>query len=474
MTQAERSPRPIHFGLVLLGLLFFCNPYFAVVDVLPDLIGCLLVYVGLSRVSHFSHQMREARIAFLKLLGFCAIKDVLVMVIFGMSTDLERPVSLLAIAFVQAVVGLYLSFSALDALFDGFHALAITHSCSALYGKFRRKGLFGHPPSERSRTEVILRYSKIFFVVREAICLLPEFAALTTSSYLDSEMIRLYDYIGVMRLLAFIAVLVVAVLWVIYLCRYFAVVRREQAFCEALSKKEAEYVAAHPGDRIIARYGLCFLFLAIGAFLTADFYLDFQNIIPDALAALCFLISVLLMDLSRAQKLLGSCLALGYGAFATLSAVFAYRFAMHHSAGEISKTDEAASAYLKMWGTALLEFLVFLSFLVVLLMLLRQIIRKWAGYLPKYDDLEFEQRRRQAFLDEFDGTLIRTFVFGFISALCSFLYDYIKEIPNHRIFRILELFWALDLAMALAFAVSVSFLLVNIREQIKHRFLYDG
>jgi hypothetical protein len=28
----SRSARPIGFGLVLLGLCFFCNPYFAVID----------------------------------------------------------------------------------------------------------------------------------------------------------------------------------------------------------------------------------------------------------------------------------------------------------------------------------------------------------------------------------------------------------------------------------------------------------
>lgn len=465
MSDFPQRERPMRFGLVLLGLLFFANPYFAVVDVLPDVIGCLLIYIGLGRAARINRQVAEARTAFFKLLCFDVIKQICVLVVFGMSTDLERPVSLLAIAFVGAVLGLYFSFAALGALFEGFHSLSITQDCPALYGAL------GH---RLCRNERILRYSTAFFVAREVICLLPELSALTTSSYIDSDLIRIYDYIGVMRTLAFLLVLVASALWIVCLVRYFATVRCEREFCIRLSEAERAYTAAHPGNAVERRYTLAFAFLAVGGFLTADFYLDLQNIIPDAAAALCLLVGVLLTDLERRRKLICSAVLAAFGAAATLSAYFAYRFAMNHSPGEISKTEEAAGAYLRMWLSSLAEFLFFLAALVLLLLLLRRVIRKWAGYLPKHDDLEFEQRRRQAFVEDFDSKLIRTFLFGFVSALCSFIYDYMQEIPSHRVFRILEFFWALDLVMALVFGVMLAVLLSAIREEIKNRFRYES
>ena len=43
--KARRASRPLGFGLVFAGLCFFFNPYVAVIDVLPDFIGALLIYL---------------------------------------------------------------------------------------------------------------------------------------------------------------------------------------------------------------------------------------------------------------------------------------------------------------------------------------------------------------------------------------------------------------------------------------------
>ncbi len=474
MSACKKKTRPIGFGMVFSGLLLFFNPYFAVVDILPDFIGCLLVYFGLTRISTLYRGMAEARLAFLKLFGVYLAKDIAVIVVFGMSTNAERPVGLLLVGFAAAVVGLYFAFSAFRALFDGFYGLAVTRDCPALYGKYKQRRWLWQEGIERSRTEIALRASLIFLVVREVICLLPEFSALTTSTYLDSDLIRLYDYIGAMRVLACVFVLIAGLIWACYLCRYFITLARQHEFRQTLGVQAAEYASEHPGDAIVRRYGLCFLLLLLGAVFTTDFYLDFKNMIPDVVAALLFLGGILLTDLTRPQKLLAAISALGYGAIAVFSTRFAYSFSVNYSGGEISKTAEAANAHLLLWVVALAEFLIFLVFLAALLLLLRRVIAKWAGYLPTHDDLEFEKRRRDAFIEEFDRDLIRTFIFGFVSALCSFIYDYVKEIPSSGIFRLMEFFWAVDFAMALIFAVMMGVLLSNIHKEIKYRFTYES
>ena len=464
-----KKSKPIGFLAVLFGLLFFCNPYIAAIDVLPDFIGCAIIYFALSRISHINRRLGEARTAFFKLMAFCLCKDICVLVVFGMSTAAERPVSLLLVTFVNAVVGLYFSYSAINLLFDGIYSLSVLRNCPTLYAGYKR--FFG---VERSRCEVALRATWIFFILREVLCLLPEFTALTTSSYIDSDLIRIYEYIGLMRAMACILVLFLALLWLWQLLRFFIALSRERSFRAALGEEEQAHSRLHPGNAVIRRYGVSFLLFGIGALLLCDFYLDFQNIIPDALGAAFLLSGLLFTDLSRRQKAIGGTLCVSYGVMATVSSHFAYRFSMEYSAGEISKNASAARAYLHMWLTSLCEFLAFLALLVVLLLCLRTVIAKWAGYLPTHAESEFEQRRRHAFVEDFDKSLIHTFIWGFLSALLSFLYDYIKEFPSHKFFRFLELFWAFDLVMALAFGVVWIVLLSNIHAQIKQRFALDG
>ena len=221
------------------------------------------------------------------------------------------------------------------------------------------------------------------------------------------------------------------------------------------------------------RFGLVFILFAIGGYLLCDFYVDFKNVIPDALGAAFFLLGVALIDLPRRQKLQGMLGAVVLGAVCMISSHFSYRFNTNYSGAEISKTTEAANAYQSMWLLSLLELAVFLAFLAGLLLLLRRVIRERAGYLPQHADGEFETRRRTEFLAEFDSDLLRVFLFGFLSAVVSFLYDYIKEIPGKGFLRLLEFFWALDFSLAIVFGVMLCFLLSSIHTQIGQRYVLD-
>ena len=84
------NTRSIRFGLVFFGMLFFCNPCFAVIDILPDFIGCLLIFAGLSRVSLIQGSMREARFAFLKLAAVDILKTVALLIVFGAGNPKEQ------------------------------------------------------------------------------------------------------------------------------------------------------------------------------------------------------------------------------------------------------------------------------------------------------------------------------------------------------------------------------------------------
>ena len=474
MKLIERNARPIGFGLILLGLCLFCNPVLAGVDVLPDSIGCLLILLGLKPLSLINRQIAQTKTAFYKLLAFCICKDIGVLIMLGMATGAERPAALLMVAFLSSVLGYFFCFSAFHALFEGFYALSVLRDCKALYGKHRQLRLFGWQSREYSRPELALRYSLVCLALRDFFAVLPEFSALTTSSFDDSAWDHLYDYIGVMRAFCAFFALIAGIVWLVALLRFFSALKREYAFRTRLGEDVAEWKEAHPGSAISRRFGISFLLLTIGAVFLADFRLDFHNVLPDAIAACLLVAGALTAPLERNKKLILSLSFTAFGALATLSEHYAFSFVSQFNPSAISKTEEAASAYFTMWGTALIEFLVFLGALAVLLFFLHGVIVKWAGYQPTHEDLAFEQRRRTAYVEEFDRELIRVFIFGFIAALASFLYDYVQEIPNIRIFRLMEYFWGIDLILSVLFAVMLGSLLSAIHREIEGRFEYEG
>ena len=471
MTLRQKKMGNIGFFTVMTGLFFFFNPNFSVLDLLPDFIGCLLVFFGLTRVAHVSTVMQEARAKFLRLTAVCAARDLLVLMVLGSSAANEKATSLLLISFSAALLFLWFAFSAFRALFDGFYGLAVLGDCPPLYTEENS----GKNGVKRSKTERVLRASLFFLVLREVMSVLPEFASLSNSSgEMNPHHINLYEYIGIMRLLSALVILAFGAVYLVKIVRYFRLLQAQIDFRAQLTEKEREIAAKYPGNAVTRRYRLSFLFLGIGAFLLTDFYLDFTNILPDALAAAFLLAGALLTDvLSRNQKIIAACAAVVYAGVATFSSYLAASFYAEFSNAQIGQNALADRAYGWMWGSALFEMLVFLAALVLLLLLLRRTVDKWGGYLATQGKSDFETRRREAFLEEFDGELIRTFIFGLSAALFSFIYDYMKVLPANKWLRFLEFFWAFDFCASLLFAVLFSVLLGNILAAIKQRFMFD-
>lgn len=459
-----KTNKKIRFGLLFAGLIFFCNPYFAVIDVMPDFIGCLLIVVGLSRATLVNRLLAEARTAFLRLMLVDIVKNVLLMITMSAGSA-EQPTALLLIAFSATVVELFFLIPAFKLLFEGLTSIATLEDCPALYGTYH--GRF-------SRIELLQRQTVVFIVVREIVCLLPEFTALTLSTYTDSNLINIYEYIGLIRAFSVCIVLVCGIVWLVQLTRTFLSLWREKAFFARIDEKYNAYLLAHPGIAIEQRYAACFLALFAGALFLVDFYLDLKNIIPDGIGAILILLAVFACDLPwRFLRTITAALAAIYGVVATLSTKQSYRFVSNFGVSAIDRSEQGANAYLSMWLLSLLEFILFVALLALLLLLLRRVVNKHAGYIPSHEPTEFDLRARKEFIEEFDISFLRLFVVGFAAGLCSFLYDYIQDIPNGNIFRLLEYFWMLDFTLSLVFAVLLGNLLLRIHKEIQNRFQYD-
>ena len=394
----EKRIRPISFGLVFLGLCFFANPYFSAIDLLPDCIGCLLICAGLFRAATVSIDMREARAAFLKVAAVDVVKNISLVMVLGMGSAVDKPIILLILAFAAAVLNLIFLIPAVRLLFAGFSAIATVYDCADLYQS---------EPGARSRTERMASATAVFLVLREVICLLPEFASLssTTNSFNETIWDVFYRYIGLMRGFAFVVVGLLAIGWICMLLWYYLHFRRQKEMHKGLGERYAAYCEMHPGLAVERRHLTAFLFLLAGAILLTDFYLDYQNVLPDVLAGVLLLVGTLIPAADKKRRISAACLAAVYSAVSVVSSYFAYQFVSQYQAADIERGADAAQSYLLMWTTSLAEFLVFLILLVMILMVLRDVFYDLAGYRAHHaetdlDEDEEEQPKRYYLSEE--------------------------------------------------------------------------
>ena len=462
----SNTKRPMNFWLLFCGLVFFCNPYFAALDPLPDFIGCLVLFFALLPLSRISIPAAEARRAFLIWAAIDALKLLLVLVTLGMGSTAERPSLVLSLAFLSCTVELLFGIYALKKLFWFFESSGDTFGCEYLYKTHR---------FERSRVDLITRAFVVFSIVREVVCLLPEFTALALQrSALNAKaFFNPYDYIDALRIVATGIVGACGLVMLVLLVRFFGGLSRQKEYRAGLSETYSAYLETHPGVRVRARYSVAFFFLSAGTAFLADFYLSYANIIPDYIGAALLLVGILLLQIPPVQKALTALACVLFGVAATIGSRYSHRFFIGYSGTDLARSTEAAELYRTMWISSLIEFLLFLLFLFLLVTCLRNTAFSLAGYLPEQRDEEFEKRNRRLIREEFDASFITCFIFGFFSGLCSFLYDYVQEIPSSGFFRLMEYFWIVDFTVGVAFAIYFAVLLGRLLQEIKVRYLYE-
>lgn len=451
------------FGLVIAGMCFFANPMVAAVDVLPDWIGAFLVALGLSRMAAINRVVREARKAFFKVIGVDLLKDVLLFAVLGAGNPHETPTAVLTVAFGAGVLRLYFLLPAVTALFEGILSMAMAAESPAFY--IPRRGVRSYP-------EVIGRATAVFFAVREALCVLPELSSLTTNTYIDSEAINLYNYIGVMRGFAAVVAMVFAVVWLVRVLVFFRRLSHDAALNAGIGNAFAAYRAAHPQGAALTYHAVGLVLLSIGGLLLADFYLDYYNVFPDWLGAVFLVCGIALLRLPWKVRLPALIAAVVYGVTAAFSSHFSYKFEANYSSRVVLREVAAANAYRASWLSALAEFFVFLVFFALLLLLLRRLVDVWGVYRPK-DDTAFEERARARIREETDGQWIKCYVFGFLSALASFFYDFLQGVPYGEKWRFLAFFWLADLSLGVVAGVIFAVTLSRVFELLQKKFELD-
>ena len=277
----------MNIGYLIAGCIFLFNPTVNLIDVLPDVIGYLLILKGLDKLSDLDGRLRSAKQKF-KAAAWIAGVKFLVMFL----TPVMDSTWYLLFAFSFGVLELIYEIPAFVELFGGLSYLEMRHTKhktrrteetkprfggtfdktefedgTAYFELYERNGTESTPPSfeetvpfadgtarlcvsdagfsSRTNDKTVYLYesdearviSVIFVVVRAVCACLPEITAL-----FGAEPGAARDYTGMRSVLAVllgVVSLVFGVIWLVRMLRYFTNFQKDTRFVAALEEKYA-------------------------------------------------------------------------------------------------------------------------------------------------------------------------------------------------------------------------------------------
>ncbi len=275
--------REVKMGLasVFVGTLFFMNPCFRMLDILPDFIGCIFIIAGLSKLSVIDYRTDNAKryatyyafVSFLKLpLSFY---------IFTREQGYLLPATFIfSVLEGMLMVGFFIS------LIGGLQYLLSRENCEDRHLKI----------SENASVVCF-----IFSIARAVISFVPELLSLGKQKdsfdynyYATAEM-NVAMAKPYAEILAFAVLLVFGIYCAFIIGRFLLGVKRDGDFISALSARYGKYTIDNVDtmNHRKVKFALLLFFLAV--LLWFNQILDFVNVIPNTLSYIVMIFGTIYM-----------------------------------------------------------------------------------------------------------------------------------------------------------------------------------
>lgn len=480
-----RPRKRMGFLLIALAPLFLWNPDIAVFDLLPDVIGYVLLSLGLSSLSYLNHHFEESAKRFHRMVAISAARLAFVIVLFGLVNHVDRPTTMLLGNFVFGVLELMTLLPAYHHFFEGLiyagSRVGVGQSVFRPTAASRFWSLMIKRQSEfdGSRavtvTESFSFMTALFAVLKVALNVLPEFTVLTEHS---ERVINLYPYVWLFRVAAVLLGALVGVVWLLLALRYYIGVLRDRALVDALHAQYMRDIYPNKDLFVAKQYKLGSFFLLLGMMLSLDLPMDGINILPDFLCALCLAAGVLaLRYYAPAWK--ASVSVLGAYAFASGIEYFwqirYFRIEGFEAQAALGGAEATDAYTVSVVLSAICSVLFVLSVLGVL-GCLRDVIRSHTGYEVKHVDMQ-TYGRMNALHKQLTRGLVPVLIMSIVCAAGGVAYTVMLPYAGMggEWYRVLaSLWWVIDLFFGVVLVVVFSEKNNDIMEQLHNRYMLAG
>lgn len=476
--QTKTRGKRLGFGLIFVGLIFLFNPDIAVVDVLPDLFGYLFITLGLKYLRDMCPHIELASVGFSRMMLLGAAKLFSIAFIFGLTSFDTRPTMILLFAFSFSVVEIIVAVPAWKALFDGIIYL----SQRTVDGVALRADRLG-----RDYTTKIKNVTVFFIWSKNILAVLPEFASLSGQAY-DDTAFDWSRFIGLFRILAVGAMLVIGVVWLVRAMRYFWRVGADTPFITALKAKYDSEVASRNGLFVRRGIKLALGVATIACLLCADSffsitgYMDVLDVLPDFVCGAAFvLVFALLRGFSPIKAKRGIVVSAVYTVAATVSWILNNGFVREFTYRRIWKDSDAYGEFFTLvLPASIVESVLFLAVILILLSAMTDVVAGHCGYLPDSLSDDYRLGRISSIMSEMKKKMIVIGVFAVAVAICNAAAGLASSLPGfasgegrNSLIIISEIWWIITLAFSLLLAAAFWSFSNAVNDEVESRYMLD-
>lgn len=319
------------FGLILTGFLFLVIPTVNVIDIMPDFIGYILIFIGLSKQKRIdSYMYKASHYALIMAIINLAKPVVLAFCLNDSHTAQSSNITTATLIFlvIELIAGILL----IKNLFDGFSDLGFQYgdskrSVKKLLGRFipaRKKLSYENSIHNKQSAEYkrlvaknglhpvqyvtlpkrkaifngvdgLYIFTLIFFVVRTVMTLLPELTTLayTLTSSGTYEQVQSTGLRITLIILCLFLGTVLGIAWYISSYKYLSGVKNDEDFISSLKLAYKTKITDNPDVTRSIKYTGFYRIMLAALIFGGDLFFDGTDFIPDIISATLFMIAIL-------------------------------------------------------------------------------------------------------------------------------------------------------------------------------------
>lgn len=439
-------------GLLIAGLVFFCNPSFGVFDFLPDAVGCLLMIAGLRKLSDLSSALADAKSGFVKLFIVYLLKF---FSFFPLRTvpESEKIWQLIAV-FVFGIFEVILLFPSFGRLFDGISYLSVK---------------FPSPVFDKNRQNVT-SFTMVFFGVRLALNVIPELSYLISRENegwvtpFQTEQAGSYDLLTLVNLF-FVGLLGIVFLGMVL--PYFVSIAKDRDLIRTMEDTYREEVLSDRNRMLARSFSLPLLLLTLSACFLPGIYLEGTPYLPEFLLPLFALPALFLLrdksEKTKAATVAAVCSCL----VSTVFFGFELFYRNEYYLADIMKWPKAYRAFVPLTVLSCLSSLLLGVLLVLLFRLFGELIENYSGTDSSDPVLVRLDGTRPALRRMNRSALIS----GLVSCLSHAVMTGVMSGNRSTLFLKISQYHFVDVILSLLFVFLAWRFLSSMKEAIEKRFL---
>lgn len=449
-------------------LLCLATPSYNTIDILPDLIGYLLLARLFGKYKDYAPYFAEVHSALLKLALVSAAKIPAMMIMFANMSSGRDIVPLFTLSF--AVIELILL---IPAIRDGFAAVFYVGERGGCASALASVRVLGSP----IKPEFVEGLSVVFAFVKAGFNALPEFCLLTTDTATAAVLLKMYPILVIISL---VSVLIFGIIYSVIAGKYFGAIIKAGDFHECvLGIAGDEKIARVRGEAEVRRAIAMMTVLYAATFLTFDISFseinNGNNLLPRAIFVIAvWLVGTVIFD-KRWEKLLLSLTALLYTGASLINANHLAAFLGEHTYRDLYDFPSAREDYIPHEIWSVVELICFTLFTVIFLLGFLHFLRRRTVFSREGEELSRSTREAKG----------RITLRGIIFSLFPLLINILKTV-NVFILADVELIYSTDANVivtssapwfsALIFAVCVAYIfyshsfLNEVKEEIRLKY----